>query len=240
MFPSCRRSVISLVCVAAAVALVSGVARAELALNKGDHIALIGNGVPDRMQHHGWLETLITARFRSHDLVFRNLGFSGDEIAGFLDQPAKGDAVLRNRSDNFGSNDEWLKKVQADVVLAFFGFNESFAGDAGLPKFKSDLTTFIKETRGKNYSGKGAPRLVLFGPLEDRAVPYAGLLGGGVAPGPGHSGLGYLYGGQIGVRFPVARGLSLDLGIQYARYNIEFQGESGEVDQWIFLTGIRF
>ena len=133
-----------------------------LQLNPGDHIAFIGNALADRMQHHGWLETLIVARFPKHDLMFRNLGFSGDEVGGFLNQPVE---HLRNRSENFGSNDDWLKRVKADVVFAFFGYNESFAGPAGLPKFREQLDTFLKETAAKNYSGKGVPRLILFSPL---------------------------------------------------------------------------
>ena len=48
------------------------------------------------MQHDGWLETLLHARFPKHELVIRNLGFSGDEIA------------TRLRSTNFGTPDEWL------------------------------------------------------------------------------------------------------------------------------------
>ena len=32
------------------------------------------------MQHDGWLETLLHSRFPKHDLVFRNLGFAGDEL----------------------------------------------------------------------------------------------------------------------------------------------------------------
>ncbi len=38
----------------------------------------------------------------------------------------------RPRSDSFGTPDEWLTNVQADVVFAFFGFNESFKGAEGL------------------------------------------------------------------------------------------------------------
>ena len=133
-----------------------------LELKPGDHVAVIGNALADRMQHHGWFETLTLAKFPKHDLVFRNLAASGDEVAGFTDKP---DAKVRMRSDNFGTSDQWLTKVQADVVLAFFGFNEAFAGDAGLDKFKTDLAAFIKHTRAQNYSGKGNPRLVLFSPI---------------------------------------------------------------------------
>ena len=37
--------------------------------------------------------------------------------------------------------------TKADVIWAFFGYNESFAGEAGLPKFKDDLEKFIKHTQ---------------------------------------------------------------------------------------------
>ena len=83
-------------------------------------------------------------------------------------------------------------------------------------------------------------RHILFGPLEDRAVPYVGLLAGGVLPGPGNHAPGHLIGGQLGVRFPVARSLSVDIGVQYSQYGVDFRGEAGQAQQWVFLTGVRF
>ena len=47
-----------------------------LELKKGDHICIVGGTLAERMQHYGWLETLIHARFPEHELVFRNLGYS--------------------------------------------------------------------------------------------------------------------------------------------------------------------
>src|SRR2546430_3009294 len=131
---------------------------AQLTLNKGDHICYLGNALADRMQHDAWLETLLYARFPRLDLVFRNLAASGDEVATW------------HRSENFGSRDEWLTKTKADVILAFYGFNESFKGQAGLEKFKNNLDKFLKETTARDYSGKGAPRLVLFSPIANEKV----------------------------------------------------------------------
>ncbi len=122
-------------------------------LQKGDHISLIGNALADRMQHHGWLETLMQSRFPEHHLVFRNLGFSGDEL------------TVRLRSAGFGSPDEWLTSNKTDVVFAFFGYNESFAGQKGLDKIKRDLDEFIKHTHDQKYNGKSPPHLVLFSPI---------------------------------------------------------------------------
>jgi hypothetical protein len=82
-------------------------------------------------------------------------------------------------------------------------------------------------------------RHVLFGPLEDRAVPYVGALIGGTLPGRSAHSPGYLYGGQIGVRFPVARGFSVDMGLQYTRFEIDFKGNSDLSQQWLFTIGIR-
>jgi glucose/arabinose dehydrogenase/azurin len=149
------RHLAAVLCLALLAAVVQAPAAERLTLNKGDHIAIIGNALADRMQHFGHLETLIYAQFPQHDLVVRNFAAAGDEV------------VIRHRSENFGSPDDWLTKVEADVIFAFFGYNESFKGYDGLEKFRADLDKFLKETAGKNYSGRGAPRIVLFSPAAD-------------------------------------------------------------------------
>ena len=88
-------------------------APARLELKSEDHVVLIGNALADRMQHSGWFETLVQARFADQKLVVRNLAVAGDEVA------------FRHRSENFGSPDDWMKRTGANVVLAFFGFNEA-------------------------------------------------------------------------------------------------------------------
>src|SRR5438046_7717919 len=128
-------------------------ATSELALQEGDHIAIIGNTLADRMQHDGWLETLLQAQFPDRHLIMRNLGFAGDEL------------TVRMRCENFGSPDDWLKRTKADVVFAFFGYNESFAGPAGLVKFKQNLAKFIKNLGEHKYNSNAPPRLVLFSPI---------------------------------------------------------------------------
>ena len=148
-----KRFLSSLVLLAVCAAISPAAAADKLELRPGDHIAIIGNTLADRMQHSGYFEALTHDKFPKHELVFRSLAFSADEVA------------LRPRSADFGTPDDWLTKVQADVVLAFFGFNESFKGSEGLPKFREDLDQFVKATLKANYSGKGAPRLVLFSPI---------------------------------------------------------------------------
>ena len=120
----------------------------KLELQKDDRICIIGNTLADRMQHSGWLESLIYTKFPKDNLVFRNLGFSGDEL------------TVRLRSEGFGSPDEWLKKEQADVIFAFFGYGESFKGPDGLSGFRNDLDKFIADTRKQRQVGPAASPLL--------------------------------------------------------------------------------
>lgn len=120
---------------------------AQLKLEKGDHVVLIGNTLAERMQYFGNWEALLHSRFPNLELVVRDLGFSADEVA------------LRPRSKNFKDHGDTLEGLKADVVLAFFGFDESFGGKNGVPEFEKELEKFITETTGTNYNGKNPPRL---------------------------------------------------------------------------------
>ena len=126
---------------------------AQLELKTGDHICLVGNALGGRMQHQNVWETLLHQRFADKELAVRNLCFPGDE------------PFERIRSQNFGDPDFHLTQSKASVVLFFFGFNESFGGEAGLETFRTNLEKLVKETQAKDYSGDGPPRIVLVSPI---------------------------------------------------------------------------
>lgn len=128
-------------------------AEAKLTLSPGDKIVVIGNTFAERMQHFPYFETLLHSRFPKHKLVLRNLGWSADEL------------TLRPRSKDFQDHGHQLEDHQPDVVIACFGFNESFAGVEGLPKFRKDLENFVKKTTTTKYNGEAPPQLVLFSPI---------------------------------------------------------------------------
>jgi mono/diheme cytochrome c family protein/glucose/arabinose dehydrogenase/lysophospholipase L1-like esterase len=164
--PAWSRGIVALLGLDLLLALAGGAQAAEpgkVELHRGDHIAIIGSGLADRLQHDGWLETLLQKANPQDELVIRNLAFSGDEI------------LETEITDTGASREQWLGTVKADVVLAFYGFNESFAGTDGLAKFKQDLDAFIKDKRKANYSGKGAPQLVLFSPIAAEKMPDPNL-----------------------------------------------------------------
>ena len=120
---------------------------------KGERIAVLGNTLADRMQHTGHLEARLQARFPDHGIMLRHMGFSGDELK------------LRLRSSNFGTPEQWLTKTKASLILMFFGYNESWAGPAGLEGFKKDLREVVSGYRSQKFDGSQPPRVVIFSPI---------------------------------------------------------------------------
>jgi mono/diheme cytochrome c family protein/glucose/arabinose dehydrogenase len=145
-----------------------------LELRKGDHVAVVGSGVADRQQHHGWLESLLHAAHPGHRLVVRNLGFAGDEVtfsprsdgtpplSFFLNMTP---GTLKARWGSAEGTYHVGAHFHASVLLAHWGFNESFKGRAGLDAFRANLDKWVKAQLAADH-GQGKPRLVLVTPLS--------------------------------------------------------------------------
>lgn len=149
---------------------------------QGDKIVLIGNTLAERMQNGGDWETLLHSRFPQRQLVVRDLGWSADTI------------TLRLRSLNYQDHGHTLFDHQPDIILAFFGANESFAGPEGLDSFKQDLAAFIADVRQLKYpihtirrggtpedrDGSGevskTPQLVLISPIANENLADRGIM----------------------------------------------------------------
>lgn len=129
-----------------------------LELRPGERIALIGNTLFERAQFFGQVEALVQQRFPNHKLVVRNLAWSADEIG------------LAPRPSNFADIDQHLTHEKIDVVIAAFGFNESFAGDAGLESFRRRLAEYLAGLKTKAFNGHSAPRVVLVSPIANENI----------------------------------------------------------------------
>ena len=124
-----------------------------LTLNPGERICLIGNTLLERAQLFGHVPAVIHAGFPEHELTIRTLAWSADEVD------------LMPRPENFGDLQQHLFYAKADVILAAYGFNESFAGEAGIPAFRQRLATFLRGLQSKAFNGKTPPRIVLLSPI---------------------------------------------------------------------------
>lgn len=149
-----------------------------LKVKKNDHIVLIGNNLASRMINFGHFETDIQLSYPDSLLFIRNLA-DGGNTPGFRPHSSRKspwafpgaeefqDELAQNSGSrgHFMTPDEWLTELKTDIILAFFGYNESFQGDAGLENYKNELDAFIKHTLSQKYNGANAPQLALVSPI---------------------------------------------------------------------------
>ena len=96
-----------------------------LKLSKDTRIGLIGNTLFDRLRDFGHFEALLQQGHPKHELILRNLAWSADEID------------LQPRPDNFADTNQHLTAMKADLIIAAFGYNESFSGIEKKPRAKT-------------------------------------------------------------------------------------------------------
>ncbi|MDR8394677.1 GDSL-type esterase/lipase family protein, partial [Aliifodinibius sp. S!AR15-10] len=108
-----------------------------------------------------------TPVFRPHAARDTPWAFPGAER--FLDDlpfiADSGQAFQAPSIGHFPYPDQWLTNLEADIIIAFFGYNESFEGEEGLPAYKDQLSAFIEHTLNQEYNGETAPELVLVSPI---------------------------------------------------------------------------
>ena len=157
-----RRPLLLGIC-SALLSPLAGAAQSEpFPFHDGDRVVFIGNTFAERLQIFPHFEALLTARRPEARLTFRYLAWSGDEVD------------LRPRPLNFGDLHTHLREQGADVIVAAFGMNESFAGPEGIPHFRQKLGALLDTLRTEHYNGSSPPRVVLLSPIpheEVAAVP---------------------------------------------------------------------
>ncbi|KGE88607.1 MAG: PVC-type heme-binding CxxCH protein [Phaeodactylibacter xiamenensis] len=146
-------------------------------VSKGSRIAIIGGNICARMLHYGHLEAAFHLRHPDSLLFIRNLCDGGD-MPGFRPHPARNTPwafpgaeayyeELANPSHSeghFSYPDEWLDTLNADIILAFWGYNAAQFGPDRLPTFKAELRAFIRHTLGQAYNNIHPPQLILVTP----------------------------------------------------------------------------
>lgn len=126
-----------------------------LDLRDGERVAFLGGTFIERMQQHGYLETLLSAAFPDRDIVFRNLGWSGDNVWGHsravFNAPDKGfERLMRD-----------VKLADPTLIIVHYGENETYAGAQGLKQFREGMDRLLDDL----HKATGA-RIVLLGPRQ--------------------------------------------------------------------------
>lgn len=130
------------------------------------------------MLNFGHFETELHLRYPEHKLFIRNM-CDGGNTPGFRPHSGRfspwafpGAEKFQDELANFSHSqghfetpDQWLTRLETDIIFAFFGYNESFEGPEKLDNFKGELEAFIQHTLNQEYNGKSAPQLILVSPI---------------------------------------------------------------------------
>ena len=142
---------------------VSARAAAPFELKDGDRVIFLGDTLIEREQHYGWIELMLTTRFADRNVTFRNLGWSAD-----LPNGESRLGLSLTQAGNEPEGEAWkllqkqIEETKPTVAFIGYGMAASFAGEAGLPKFKEDYERLLDAIE------KLSPgcRFVLLGPIR--------------------------------------------------------------------------
>lgn len=162
----------------------------KLTVGKGDSIVLVGTGLASRMEHFGHFETELYLAFPDSNITIRNIADEGN-TPGFCPHPGRNYdgqyafpgakelvhpayKVNTSPSGHFETPDQWLGRLKADTILAFFGTNSSFDGPEHVERYKKELDAYLKHTLKQNYNGNSAPKVALISPtaFQDLSNKY--------------------------------------------------------------------
>ncbi|GAB3911154.1 GDSL-type esterase/lipase family protein [Larkinella knui] len=147
-------------------------------VKKGSRIMLLGNNLGSRMMNYDNFETELQVRYPDNELFIRNMCDGGD-TPGFRPHASRNSpwafpgaekfqteyANPSQSEGHFETPDQWLTRLKTDVIIAFFGYNESFQGKEKLENYKAELDAFIKWTLSQKYNGTSAPQLAIVSPI---------------------------------------------------------------------------
>ncbi|MFP6673041.1 MAG: PVC-type heme-binding CxxCH protein, partial [Pirellulaceae bacterium] len=135
----------SLLTIVTLLVTTSSQAQDHLQLAQDEVVVLLGGTNMVRLQQAGHFESILTQSFASSRPKFRDLAWEADTVF------RQGSVIERWRKDGFGSRDDQLKRVDANVIIAQFGQLESMAGPQGLDRFSQSyqqlIDSFQKQAR---------------------------------------------------------------------------------------------
>ncbi len=120
---------------------------------QNDIVAIVGNGLADRMQHFPWVETVLQSQLKGKNVRFRNMSFSGDMVN------------KRPRNKGFTNDEQYLAHVGANVVFVFYGYNESFGGPTKAAAYQQELVKLVDRYQVVGRKNGKDLRFVLFSPI---------------------------------------------------------------------------
>jgi lysophospholipase L1-like esterase len=142
------------------LSVMAGMGRSgECEFHNGDRVVLIGSTLIEREQRYGYWEAALTARNPDKNIIFRNLGWSGDTVWG------EARAVFGSQADGYKALIDHVKAEKPTVIIVGYGTNESFAGEKALPKFQEQYKKLLDDLAPTKAS------FILLSPMKMERLP---------------------------------------------------------------------
>jgi mono/diheme cytochrome c family protein len=127
-------------------------------LEPGDRVLVTGNTFAERLAQSGFLEAALQAAYPDAGLTIWQVPWSGDEVS------------LRPREAGVPTIEDHVRSLKPTVLILCYGMSESFAGEAGVARFRQDLASHLTNLR--SIAGAGT-RVILVSPIahEDLGAP---------------------------------------------------------------------
>ena len=128
----------------------------SLEITKGQKVAFVGNSLAERMNLFGHFETRLQLRFAETKPVFRNFGWPADAVE------------RQDRPGNYTVIDDPFLIYSPELMICFFGFNESFAGadQVELATFRTNYKSYLENISQKiTDAGGKKPSFALVSPI---------------------------------------------------------------------------
>src|SRR5690348_31547 len=107
----------------------------KLDLRDGDRVVFLGGALIEREQIGGYIETMLTTRFPKQNVVFWNLGYSGDTVSGDARGLCTGWSTFESPEQGLNRLRKIFREISPTVLIVNYGMNESFGGPQKLEDF---------------------------------------------------------------------------------------------------------
>lgn len=106
-------------------------------LLEGDRVVFIGDTLVERAQNSDYIESLLTTSNPGRNVIYRNLGWSGDTVFG------EARAGFGTALDGFEQLRQQVFTLKPTVIFVAYGGCSSFDGAAGLSTFEQGYHTLL-------------------------------------------------------------------------------------------------
>ena len=120
----------------------------QISLGDQARVVWVGSTWVEREQNSSHWESSVHSLFPGKKIVWRNLGWSGDNVSG------ESRAGFGSVEDGYKELIKQVKDAKPNLILVSYGFNEAFEGLKGLENFRAKYTRLLADLKplaGKIY-----------------------------------------------------------------------------------------